>query len=290
MRQSAKIIANSNLSVAILTKSSLIERDLDIWKEVNQKSGFTLMMSLTFADDKFRQIFEPNASSVDARIETLKKFKSAGISTGVMAMPFLPFISDSDENIIDLLEKLQDAKIDFIMPGLLTLRQGKQKEFYMNIIKTHFPQLTAKYQKLYGNNLQSGSPIFSYGLEMFEKINKLISSFDMLQNVSHSIYKDRFPLYDEIYILLNHMKNLYQKKDITNLRKASKRYSEWLINEKTSFNRRRKLRHPFLEHKLITLFENGEFENIIQNAKLYEFLKKVVIHRQTFDYRKLRLI
>jgi len=290
MKQCAEIIAKSNLSAAVLTKSSIIERDLDIWKAVNEKSGFTLMMSLTFSDDKFRKIFEPNASSVEERIETLKKFKAAGISTGVMAMPFLPFISDSNENI--LFQKLKDAEIDFIMPGFLTLRPGKQKEFYFNIIKKHFPNLVNKYEILYGNNLLSGSPIFSYRQKMLEKIDKSIISFNFLQQIPHKIYKDRFPIYDEIYILLNHMKNLYKKKNINviNLKNATKKYSEWLITEKTTFNRKRKLTHAFLEDKLIALFENEEFQNILKNEKLYEFLKEVVINRKIFDYRKLKLI
>ena len=291
MRQCAEIIAESHLSATVLTKSSLIERDFDIWKKVHRKNGFSLMISLTFADDDLRKIFEPKASSVQARINVLKKFKAAGIPTGVMAMPFLPFISDGSDNIKTLLTKLKEAKIDFVIPGLLTLRPGKQKEFFMRTIEKYFPTLLSKYEKIYGNNLRSGSPIYSYRNEASRKIGKLISLSGISQEIPHYIYKNRFPLYDEIYILLAHMKNLYERKniDVFPLKNAIKKYYEWLLTEKIYLNRHRTLNMFHLEEKLKQLFETGKFRSVLENQKLYEFLRQIVIDRKTFDYETLKL-
>ena len=292
MRRCAEILSESNFAVTVLTKSSLILRDLDIWKKVHQKNGFVLMMSLTFIDDELRNIFEPGASSVQERIKTLKIFKSAGIPIGVAAMPFLPFINDSEKHITDFLKIMKEIDVDFIMPASLTLRPGKQKETYLKIIVKYFPELVSKYENLYYKNLQSGMPLCSYRNKFYHLINRKILEKNIPAFQPHFIYKNKLPLYDEILILMNHLCELYENRnvDIKRLRKSLDFYTKWLIDEKTFFNLRRNLTHKHLESKLIEMINSEEFLQIIKNGKLFEFLKKIVIDRKTFDYGTLRIV
>ena len=107
----------------------------------------------------------------------------------------------------------------------------------------------------------------------------------------HRAYKNQFPLYDEIFILLNHMKELYSNRgiNITPLKLASDKYAEWLLAEKTIFNRKRKLSQAFLEEKLIKLINTNQLMDIIKNEKLCVFIKKILVERRTFNYNTLKL-
>ena len=291
MRKCAEILAENNFSVSVLTKSSLVGRDIAIWKKVHEKNGFTLMFSITTLDDTIRKIFEPNASSVDERLETLATFKSLGIPVGVLSMPFLPYLTDTNENISNLMKKLSKLGVDFVLPNGLTLRPGKQKEIFFKTLKTHFPQLLHKYQALYSNNLQSGMPLYSYRKNLYPRMGKIISEYSIPINIPHYIYKGKFALYDELYIILCHLKKLYFRKgvEITSIQKCVERYKNWLIEEKKFFNRRRKLHYIYLEEKLKRLIKTDEIFDIIQNKKLCEFIKKIVLERMTFDYIGLNL-
>ena len=292
MRKCAEILYESDFAVTVLTKSSLILRDLNIWKKVHQKNGFVLMISLTFLDDELRKIFEAGASSVQERIDTLKIFKSEGIPVGIAAMPFLPFINDSEKQISDFLNIMKEIDVDFIMPASLTLRPGKQKETYMKIIDKYFPELTSKYENLYQKNLQSGMPLYSYRNRFYHLINRKILERNIPIFQPHFIFKNKFPLYDEIHILMNHLCELYKNRnvDIAPLKISLNKYFEWLLDEKTFFNRRRKLTYKDLEAKLIEIIKSEEFLQIIKNRKLFEFLKKIVIDRKTFDYGNLKIV
>jgi len=86
-RQCLEILAQHDWPVAIQTRSPLILRDLDI---LVQGKHFKAGLSITTADDAVRQIFEPNASSIEERLMALDKMHKAGITTYAMIAPLLP--------------------------------------------------------------------------------------------------------------------------------------------------------------------------------------------------------
>lgn len=292
MRQCAGILAESHFPVHILTKSSLILRDLDLWKKVNAKNGFVLAISLTFLDDQLRQIFEPDASSVSERLQTIETFKKNGIAVGVLAMPFIPYISDDFESIRALFTKLKEMKVDFIIPGGLTLRPGRQKTLFLETIQSHFPDVIPQIAALYVEDRASGNCIYSYRKQFYPELNKLMEELSIPCPLPHSVFHHKLALYDEIFILLNHLQELYARKDIntSRLQKSIKLYTTWLLDEKKYFNRHRKIAYQSLEEKLKQLIIDGKLGQIIENKKLNEFLKSVVIEDQVFDYRQLKLV
>ena len=95
MARCAEVLAAHDHPVTLMSKSALALRDLDAWKAVNDRTRFMMLVSLTHADDGTRQVWEPGASSVDDRIEMLRRFSEAGCATGVLAMPLLPEITDT---------------------------------------------------------------------------------------------------------------------------------------------------------------------------------------------------
>ena len=106
----------------------------------------------------------------------------------------------------------------------------------------------------------------------------------------HGLFKSRFPIYDEIYILLTHMMDLYQARgvDVDPLKKGLVQYVKWLDEEKRAFNRKRKIPYRSLERKLLDLIRDKELISLIGNGKLVSFIESVAMDRATFDYVNLR--
>lgn len=289
MRSCAEELLTHPFPISVLTKSSLIQRDLDLWQQLNEKSQFNLQVSLTTLNEDIREIFEPGASPISERLETIRLFKETGCPVGVFMMPLLPGITDTEENIIPLLAKLKKLQVDFVMPGFLTLRPGRQKEFYLRTIQKYFPQELSRYSELYRKPLVSGSPSYAYRNRYKSRFNHLFDGLHV--EAPHYVYRDSMPIFQEIHLLLSHMKSLYRRKgiDVTNLSEAYKRYCTWVETEKKIFNRRRSLPSDTIDNKLHFLLTCGGFEEVIQNEKLLSFLSEVVCQRKLFDYQSLTL-
>jgi DNA repair photolyase len=291
MRQSAEVLLRHRMPASVLTKSSLVSRDLDLWREVNTAGGFTLSVSLVFADDATRRVFEPGASPVEDRVAALRSFKAAGCGVGVYAMPLLPWISDTGEALARLLELCRGAGVDFVIPGGLTLRPGRQKDFFLERLRTAFPDLVPRYRELYGEDRTSGACRPAYGRELSTRFARAVEAAGVAMQIPHRLYRGRMPLYDELYVLLCHMVEIYTGRgaETGRLRAALARYRSWLFERKRTFNRRRSETQEALEDELRTHFADGRIDALLGNPKLAVFLREVAIGRRVFDYVNLRL-
>ena len=154
-RQCLEIIDKYGFGATVLTKSSDVLRDLDLFRRINSKSKAVVQMTLTTYDEAMCRIIEPNVSTTKERFEALKIFRDNGIPTVVWLDPFLPFINDTEENIRGLLDYCVKAKIKGIIcfDIGLTLRSGNREYFYKQLDR-HFPKLKEKYIGLYGNSYE----------------------------------------------------------------------------------------------------------------------------------------
>jgi len=291
MRECAGVLADHALPVSVLTKSSLICRDLDLWEKVNGSSRFMLYMSIATLDEAVRRTFEPGASPVSERLETLRLFRRKGITVGVMALPLLPFISDGESDIRALVETLKEAGAAFVMPGGLTLRPGRQKDFYMEHLAAHFPGLVGRYRKIYAEERTSGACTRHYRDGLSARFASAFNGTGVPFLLPHALYRGAVPLYDELYLLLLHMAELYAARNVpvAGLKEATRRYADWLRMKKRIFNRKRSLRQQDLEEETRALFRTGEASLLLQNDKLAGFLRAVAVERLVLDYLTLSL-
>lgn len=291
MERCARLIANHGYAATLLTKSALILRDIDIWKEVHAKRGFILMLSLVFTDDTERSIFEPAASSVEKRLEVVRAFRAAGIPVCILAMPLLPYIADTDEKASKLFSTLADLGVNCIVPGGLTLRPGRQKETYLDVISQHYPHLRAEYRKLYREARPSGACLAFYSKDVMQRMGRLLAPMNIPLGLPHNLYKNLLPIYDEVLVLMGHMEYLYANRGISvaALRSSRAKYADWLKNEKKSFNRKRSMPYRALEAKLRDMAETNGLMNVIANEKLARFLRQIIIEEKTFSYLTLKL-
>lgn len=157
-RNALELISAYGFGVAIDTKGIGVKRDLDILKEIKVHSPVIVKITITTLDDTLAKIIEPGAPSTSERLEALKVLSEEGIYAGALLMPVLPFINDSQEDILNLLEALKGAKAKFIYPNFgLTLRDS-QREYFYTMLDRYFPSLKEKYIKTYGNKYQCSVP------------------------------------------------------------------------------------------------------------------------------------
>ncbi len=157
-RKLLSIAYDYGFPIRLLTKSNLVLRDLYLLKDIQKESFARVALTITLADEDKQKVFEPNASTTQQRIETLRILRKEGISAGIYITPILPFIGDTDENLQSIVKSAKDADAEFIIAGGLTLRPGSNKEEYFDTLKQYYPNLLPKYQRLYGNNNRGGQP------------------------------------------------------------------------------------------------------------------------------------
>ena len=94
---------------SVLTKSPLLLRDLELMKEIAERTEFTANLSIPTLDEKAWRATEPHTPHPRKRIEAVAELKRAGIRTGVLIAPLIPGVNDSPEQVEPLLELLDEA-------------------------------------------------------------------------------------------------------------------------------------------------------------------------------------
>ena len=155
MRKCLKIIDKYGFGVTVLTKSDSVLRDVDLFQSINGKAKCVVQMTLTTYDEDLCKILEPNVSTTKERFAALKTLHEAGIPTVVWLCPLLPFINDTKENLLGILDYCIEAKIHGIIMWNIgtTLRDGNREYFYQKLDE-HFPGLSRRYHQKYGNSYE----------------------------------------------------------------------------------------------------------------------------------------
>lgn len=157
-RKLLEVLLEYQLPVFLLTKSDLILRDLDIIKEINEVAHANVNFSIAFSDEDTKALIEPYSSSIAERLDALKTIRREGIHGGVMGLPVVPYIGDSLYSLRELVKIVRKAEAEYIILGGMTLKPGRQKNHFYNVIKRHFPDKLASIRALYSNENRYGVP------------------------------------------------------------------------------------------------------------------------------------
>ncbi len=151
-RGALKLISKYGFGVSIDTKSDLILRDIDLLKEINEKNNVIIKFTITTPNDELSRKIEPNVCVSSKRFEAVKKLSDAGIFVGIMMNPVLPFITDKEEDIKELVRLASKAGAKFIHTYMgMTLRDN-QRSYYYEKLDKYFIGLKEKYIKTYKDN------------------------------------------------------------------------------------------------------------------------------------------
>ena len=169
-RESLKLIYKYGFGFTCITKSDLILRDLDLLKNINNKTKTVVQMTLTTTDEDLCKIIEPNVISTYERFKVLKTFENVDVPTVVWLTPILPFINDTKDNIKGIVDYCIDANVYGIIcfEMGLTLREGNREYFYSKL-DDYFPGLKDKYIKTFKDNYNLPSPNNNHLMRIFKK-------------------------------------------------------------------------------------------------------------------------
>lgn len=145
--------------IGIATKSDLIVRDMDILSGIKEHSPVLCKLTVTTTNDELASKIEPHAPSPTRRLEAIARLRKEGIFTGILLMPVLPFLEDSVENVLGVVEAAHETGADFIYPAFgMTLREN-QKIWYYDRLKEIYPDrdYPDMYRKTYGSRYQCTS-------------------------------------------------------------------------------------------------------------------------------------
>ncbi len=153
-RGALEIIKRHAFGVSLLTKSDLVTRDINVFKEINQNAPCVIRMTITTADDEICRKIEPHVSVSSKRFSALKKIADEGLSTSVYVCPILPFITDTEENIIEIVRKSAEIGVRHIYMAFGVTARQNQRVYFYNQLDKEFPGIKEKYISAFGTNYE----------------------------------------------------------------------------------------------------------------------------------------
>jgi DNA repair photolyase len=133
---------------SILTKGTLILRDLDLLLEAAEVTDVGLNVSAAFVDPSLWRAIEPGTPAPERRIEACAMLNDNGLRCGVLMGPVVPYLSDSPAQLDAAVRQIAAAGAAHVTPIVLHLRPGT-REWFLGWLRTAHPELVGKYAELY---------------------------------------------------------------------------------------------------------------------------------------------
>lgn len=141
-------LADSGTPLSILTKGTLLRRDVPLIAQAAERVSVRVGISLAILDPALQNSVEPGTPSPQARLELITAVRDAGLDCDVMVAPILPHLTDSAEHLDALLRQIAAAGATAVTVHGLHLRGSTRGWFLSWLARTH-PQLVRRYRELY---------------------------------------------------------------------------------------------------------------------------------------------
>jgi len=166
-RRLLKIIVRFRFPVMVATKSILIPRDLDVLGEIDRNAvlpqdlardlrrGAIISFSFSTMDEKIARIFEPGAPPPKERLRAMAQCAKDGFLVGANLIPVLPFLSDSEELLEQMIRTAKEHGGSFALVGGLTLFGSGPSDcrtLYYRALEQHFPEVAQRCKALFGTS------------------------------------------------------------------------------------------------------------------------------------------
>jgi DNA repair photolyase len=159
---------SSGFQLGIISKSTLIVRDLDLLKAVAQRHKLSIHTTVTTVDTRLARILEPRAPRPDLRIGVVARLRREGLRAGVMCSPLMPGITDTRSSIGAVAKAASAADASFFFAGALFLKPCSLPTF-LDFVAHHFPDQLEAYKQRYSSSAVV-SPAYA------SRIRKLVDS------------------------------------------------------------------------------------------------------------------
>ena len=161
----------------ISTKSDLILRDFDLIDELSNITYVNVAATITAVDENIRRKIEPTGVSSKRRFRMLKEFSKTNASIGVHAMPIIPYITDTRENIEGLYQGARDCNATYLLAQILNLR-GITKWNFLNFLKSEYRDIYPKIEELY----KYGRVDSAYSTDLYNMIAEIRAKYGVSNN------------------------------------------------------------------------------------------------------------
>ena len=203
-RKALQLVHESGFPVHVLTKSTLVTRDVDILKRINEQSRAIVCFSFSSVDDRTSAIMEPRVPPPSARLDALRFFKGEGIACGMFLLPVIPRVTDTREFLEDAVMKASAVGVDFIIFGAMTLKEGRQKDYFAETIRDHYPHLAADYRRIYRGS-KWGEPAQEYVDSLNGTFGAIAKRYKMPIRMPPALYQDILGENDLVVVILEHI-------------------------------------------------------------------------------------
>ena len=159
-RHSLELLEAFGFGVAIATKSDGITRDIDLLSAVAARAPVLCKLTVTTADDRLAAQLEPYAPAPSARLAAIGQLAAAGLFTGVLLMPVLPFLEDTEPQVLAVVRAAAESGARFVYPAFGVTLRDRQREYFYRQLEERFPhqQLRRRYERQYGLRYECRSP------------------------------------------------------------------------------------------------------------------------------------
>lgn len=141
-------LAASKTPISILTKGTLLRRDLDLLVEASAHVPVDLAMSIAIYDDGLQQSVEPGNPTTQARLATVTAVRERGLDCGIFLMPILPFLTDTRAHLDEALRQAKAAGATSVLYSGLNLKPAV-KDWYLQWLGREYPALVPQYRSLF---------------------------------------------------------------------------------------------------------------------------------------------
>ena len=201
-RNALKLVDKHEFGINVATKSNLVTRDIDIFKSINQHSSTCVGVTITTFDESMAKLIEPQASSTAQRFKAIEAISKNDIFCGILMMPILPFINDTENNVLSIVKEAYNLGAKFILPSFgMTNRQG-QREYFYSALDKYFPSKKAKYINSYGDSYECSSPHYADLKKIFvdqcTKYNISYKMKDIISGAKNSVKQEQINFFNDI--------------------------------------------------------------------------------------------
>lgn len=133
---------------SILTKGTLILRDLELLRQSAEVTEVGVSVSVGFVDDELWRTVEPGTPAPERRLDVVRTLTDHGIGCGVLMAPVIPFLGDRPDQLRATVRAIAASGATSVTPLVLHLRPGA-REWFMAWLTEHHPHLVRRYERLY---------------------------------------------------------------------------------------------------------------------------------------------
>ncbi len=170
-----RALTDANTPFSILTKGSLLRRDLPLLTLAAGRVDVRIGVSLAVFDAELHAALEPGTPSPRARLELIRAIVAAGFAVDVMVAPVIPYLTDGRAHLTGLLAAIAEAGATSVTAFPMHLR-GSTRGWFLSWLGEHHPALLGKYRKLYGHGAYAAP---EYGAWLRDRLDPMIAEYGL---------------------------------------------------------------------------------------------------------------